>query len=1115
MILANVIKQYPELSQLNYKETAISEILGEIGLALKIDADLKFASIDEYSNMEVIEADEDYYEKGLGKEQGLSVRVKQDKETKEWYWEIIETDEYQSGFDTRKQAYDDVKRRLEGSISSSVKSKYKKQMENKTDEQRKDELAKLEEALLTHDIDKELYKEKIKVLKKMLTPAEVEQVQDEVEEKVGEEVEEEIAAGKIEAKYFNINVLDDKDIFVKAEDNDQALEIAFSKGMLTEVGAEQKDINFIQEVSKEEYNTKKIDIHSKIEAKKEKKEEKKEDKADKKIDKAVEEITEVDKKDCENYIPLRETYDAEDKAKKRVTSLEKKGYKVVHFTKLTKVVGTERKEMWEIEAQMPIVPKEDTKLENEESKKLELVDAKRGTEAGDKIKPMGIGDIAKKMKPLAINDVSKSVKPTSKDGKSAEVKQIAIKSAEEVESSEKIEAMPMANGNAISKFLDGTFPKKNDWGSNHLFVREENGHWGLMNYSTFLLFRVAGEVYFNTDKYSVTTSKIQSQIRSEARMQGITLNECTEADLQQIIDSIPSEEPEQLEAPAETKLLESSIKVESAVDFVQLTPEQQQKCIANFLTQSSLTVDDFGTEENLRRVLAKTYDWNAESCEPIMYDGEQKDMSEKMYGFDIFSFAEAYYELRENEPNDLSKWDIFKTKLGYAVYKKGKHDRESFAGDFSAMDMDNYFAPGWENGITSEVEPVAASSVKVETGSPTTVEVKVENNQLDIKVGTTEIKTPAEGNSNIVINETTPGLSTTVIDPNMPVPTAEPLPVDTTVEAPSEIPAEPSMSLEEKKEKMGNEINSLLAEYYSYDDSPTGKIVKAKIQAKIVEIEASIKGLSITASKIEAEEPNKTIDAPTNEQIGQEVAPEDTVEPTEDVPVEDKTTDAGIEIGEGHIAHVDEETNEVYVLNENGEEVLRVFNSFTGDPEGMAKTFRGILNISEPQAEVPVDETAPGEPASIEQKIDEVNKKLDELINIKKNVSKENVGEGEESQEAGEGDDRDEKNDEELSVLKKEIQQKKQQVDKILTSLSNSGKLVISRDEIKAQIVAGEDAIFAKKRAKQLKLKALAKKFFAMDTDTLNLLQASFINNVEIKDIKNEKVSSILMFLND
>jgi hypothetical protein len=84
-----------------------------------------------------------------------------------------------------------------------------------------------------------------------------------------------------------------------------------------------------------------------------------------------------------------------------------------------------------------------------------------------------------------------------------------------------------SNEEVIDLFINDNFPHDKDeankmgikrwmsvWGSNNLKISKQNNGWALVNYNTPILFRDdEGMIYFNTDKYSVTTSKIQNQIR--------------------------------------------------------------------------------------------------------------------------------------------------------------------------------------------------------------------------------------------------------------------------------------------------------------------------------------------------------------------------------------------------------------------------------------------------------------------------------------------------------------------------------------------------------------------------------------------------------------------------
>lgn len=88
------------------------------------------------------------------------------------------------------------------------------------------------------------------------------------------------------------------------------------------------------------------------------------------------------------------------------------------------------------------------------------------------------------------------------------------------------------NIDVIDMFIDDSFPKdkKNTWGTEHLKISKEPHGWALVNYSTVIAYRPNGsdEVYFNKRKYSVTTSKIQNQIRNSARKSGVHIIEMDE-----------------------------------------------------------------------------------------------------------------------------------------------------------------------------------------------------------------------------------------------------------------------------------------------------------------------------------------------------------------------------------------------------------------------------------------------------------------------------------------------------------------------------------------------------------------------------------------------------------
>lgn len=69
------------------------------------------------------------------------------------------------------------------------------------------------------------------------------------------------------------------------------------------------------------------------------------------------------------------------------------------------------------------------------------------------------------------------------------------------------------NENVIKNYLRFIDSKSHN---ENLYTRYNyNGEWELVNYSTPLVRIVDNTLYFNTKKYSVTTSKIQTYIKRE------------------------------------------------------------------------------------------------------------------------------------------------------------------------------------------------------------------------------------------------------------------------------------------------------------------------------------------------------------------------------------------------------------------------------------------------------------------------------------------------------------------------------------------------------------------------------------------------------------------------
>lgn len=89
-----------------------------------------------------------------------------------------------------------------------------------------------------------------------------------------------------------------------------------------------------------------------------------------------------------------------------------------------------------------------------------------------------------------------------------------------------------SNVDVIDMFLSDSFPKDKlpSWGTANLKITKQPKGWVLVNYATPILYRENGSdrVLFNTQKYSPTTSKIQTGIREMARSKDVKLTEVNE-----------------------------------------------------------------------------------------------------------------------------------------------------------------------------------------------------------------------------------------------------------------------------------------------------------------------------------------------------------------------------------------------------------------------------------------------------------------------------------------------------------------------------------------------------------------------------------------------------------
>jgi len=212
-----------------------------------------------------------------------------------------------------------------------------------------------------------------------------------------------------------------------------------------------------------------------------------------------------------------------------------------------------------------------------------------------------------------------------------------------------------------------------------------------------------------------------------------------------------------------------------------------------------------------------------------------------------------------------------------------------------------------------------------------------------------------------------------------------------------------------------------------------------------------------------------------------EPEPEPTLEPKADI----WEISEGIPLGNGYMAHKDKEKNEIYVIDKDGAETYRFPNAFSNDMAMIIEFFRVLLELPMDKKEAP--EAAPeAQEEVVEDKEEkeedktneELDKELDKMLEKKEKESKPEVSESEIQQ------------NEKLADLKKQIDEKKKKVEEILTYMIENNKLVDKAD-IQAEIIKGENAIFARKRAIEKKMKVKRKTLMAADDDMLDTLMIS------------------------
>jgi len=134
-----------------------------------------------------------------------------------------------------------------------------------------------------------------------------------------------------------------------------------------------------------------------------------------------------------------------------------------------------------------------------------------------------------------------------------------MKQGEQVETRASILKTETKNEDVIHIFLSDTFPKdmNKNWGTGNLKIVKEPDGWSLVNYWTRILYRgVGGKVYFNTKKYSQTTSVIQREIERIARELSVKLIPVEDDSLDESIKTDTTPESSPVETTPENPPLE-------------------------------------------------------------------------------------------------------------------------------------------------------------------------------------------------------------------------------------------------------------------------------------------------------------------------------------------------------------------------------------------------------------------------------------------------------------------------------------------------------------------------------------------------------------------------------
>jgi DNA-directed RNA polymerase subunit M/transcription elongation factor TFIIS len=288
---------------------------------------------------------------------------------------------------------------------------------------------------------------------------------------------------------------------------------------------------------------------------------------------------------------------------------------------------------------------------------------------------------------LKMNDVMARVMGgMTKDEARAVIKRLTGRTVKEsaVETKASLSKTETINADVIHIFLADTFPKEmnKNWGTANLKIVKEPDGWSLVNYWTRILYRGAGgKVYFNTKKYSTTTTGIQREIQRVAKELGVKLIPVEDDSLDESIKNDTTPESSPVETTPENPPVEEP----------QTTEEPGQNVV---VTNASL-LKKSGLEEHVMEVLteagvAHLVEWDEGKLSLIKKEmGSGSEFAEEIIRAlgNTGSFGTVTYDAENNrfnfgiqsEPEEVTIVSVLK-EAGGMSYWDGHVDAQGIIG---------------------------------------------------------------------------------------------------------------------------------------------------------------------------------------------------------------------------------------------------------------------------------------------------------------------------------------------------------------------------------------------------------------------------------------------------